>query len=155
MPERLWAPWRLGFILGPKPEGCFLCQKPGEQRDAENYVLERGSTCFVILNAYPYNNGHLLISPYRHTGDFGVLTTEELNELMSLTQRWVQRLQERMRPEGFNIGFNVGKAAGAGVAEHLHQHIVPRWSGDTNFMSTVSDMRVINQSLDELYALLK
>jgi ATP adenylyltransferase len=153
--ERLWAPWRIGFILGPHEEGCFLCRLPAQDRDAENYLLQRGTHSFVCLNRFPYTNGHLLISPYRHTGEFTSLTPEELGEMTQLAQSWVGRLQQEMRPGGFNLGMNLGKPAGAGVADHVHMHVVPRWEGDHNFMSTVGDIRLINQSLDELYQVLR
>jgi len=152
---RLWAPWRVKFILGPKTPGCFLCSSAAEDRDAENHLLERGGLCFAILNRYPYNNGHLMISPYRHVGDLGALETEELTEIMLMTRDWVETLRESMQPQGFNVGFNLGAAAGAGVADHIHMHAVPRWDGDTNFMLVLGDVRVVNQSLDECFELLR
>ncbi|MEW6280325.1 MAG: HIT domain-containing protein [Candidatus Eremiobacterota bacterium] len=152
--ERLWAPWRIGFILGPREEGCFLCRLPAERADRQNYLLERGSRAFVCLNAFPYTNGHLLVSPYRHAGDFQVLESDEMSEMMQLAQRWMGIMSETMKPHGFNLGMNLGAAAGAGVADHLHLHVVPRWGGDHNFMSTVADIRLINQSLEECFELL-
>ena len=154
--DNLWAPWRVGFILGPRPAGCFLCTSPeadpAQHRDL--LLLERREHCFVIFNKYPYANGHLLVAPYRHTGDLTELTATEAAALMEAAQDWVARLRPHLNPHGFNVGFNLGEAAGAGVAEHLHLHIVPRWRGDTNFMSVLGDTRVINQSMLALYDLL-
>lgn len=152
--ERLWAPWRIGFLVGPKPDTCFLCECPAQADDASNLIVERGRTCFAILNRYPYNNGHLLVAPYRHSGDLADLSPEEMGEMMAMAQRWTQVMGERMNADGFNLGLNVGKAAGAGVADHLHMHVVPRWQGDINFMSVMTDVRVVNQSLLETRALL-
>lgn len=152
--ERLWAPWRIGFLVGPRPEGCFLCDCPERAEDPESLVLELGRSCFVILNRYPYNNGHLLVSPYRHTGDLSELTLDEMGEMMALAQRWEGIVRERMNADGFNLGLNVGAFAGAGVADHLHLHLVPRWRGDVNFMSVMTDVRVVNQSLLETRSLL-
>jgi len=145
----------MGFILGEKPPGCFLCDGPAADDDEAHLILERGERAFVVLNRYPYNNGHLMVSPYRHTGDLTTLDAEEGAEIMRLTQGWVGRLQRAMRPAGFNLGFNLGLAAGAGVADHLHMHVVPRWEGDTNFMTIVGDQRVVNQSLAECWRLLR
>ena len=137
------------MIKAPKGQGCFLCQKHSEDNDRENLVLERGKYCYCLMNLYPYNNGHLLIAPYRHTGDLADLQAEELNELMSMVQTWVGVIKKYANPQGFNIGMNVGTAGGAGTAEHLHMHIVPRWNGDTNFMTVFADTRVVCQSLTE------
>jgi ATP adenylyltransferase len=152
--DRLWAPWRIGFILSEKSGGCFLCDAPASDKDEENLLLERGRRCIAILNRYPYNNGHLMIAPLRHTGDLTSLDADESLELMQMTQTWIKVLDAAMHPHGYNLGFNLGIAAGAGVADHVHFHIVPRWNGDTNFMSIVGEERVINQSLAEAYALL-
>jgi len=151
----LWAPWRVGFILGPKAPGCFLCECPAADKDEENLILGRGETCFAILNRYPYTNGHVLIAPYRHTGDLTELSDAELTEIMIMTRGWVNASKRAMNPHGFNVGFNLGEAGGAGVADHVHLHIVPRWRGDTNFMSTLGDARVVNQSLAESCRLLR
>ncbi|GMU54847.1 MAG: hydrolase [Candidatus Xenobia bacterium] len=153
--ERLWAPWRMGWIAAPKDPGCFLCRMTAEDDDARNYLLERGQHCFVCLNGYPYNNGHLLISPYRHNGELGAATPEELTEMMLMAQRWAEHLKKAINPSGYNLGMNVGVAGGAGVAEHLHLHLLPRWGGDHNFMSVVADTRVINQSLEACYQALR
>jgi len=155
MSERLWAPWRIGFLRSEKPPGCFLCDHPRQSRDTENLILHRGERVFVCLNAYPYTAGHLLVAPYRHVGELPLVESAELHELMDTVQRWVALAQEVYRCEGFNIGINQGKAAGAALGDHLHVHIVPRWLGDVNFISAVSDIGVIHQSLEEAYTMLK
>ena len=151
--ERLWAPWRMEFILRDKTDCCFLCEAVAADpsTDREHLLLERGRCTFVIMNRFPYNNGHLLVAPNRHGGDFRGMTPEETAEMMSLAQRWHAMLKETMNAEGFNMGLNLGKCAGAGVADHLHLHIVPRWSGDTNFMPVVAEAHVVPQALAELY----
>jgi ATP adenylyltransferase len=153
--DTLWAPWRIGYIKGEKPEGCIFCTKPEERRDAENFILYRGDHCFVILNLFPYNNGHLMVVPYAHLPSLEDLPAATLLEVMSVTQRALGILREEMRPSGFNIGINQGAAAGAGVAEHVHVHVVPRWIGDTNFMPVLADTRVMAQSLESCYAVLE
>jgi ATP adenylyltransferase len=153
--EHLWAPWRIKYILGKKEAGCFLCSNPQESDDAKNHILIRDRTCFALLNAYPYNPGHLMVAPYKHTGDLDNLAEQELADLMSLTRRCKQLLARAIKPEGFNIGMNLGRVAGAGVEDHLHIHIVPRWNGDTNFMPVVGDVRVLPQALDEVYETLR
>jgi len=153
--EHLWAPWRIGYILRAKEPGCFLCRKPQEADDAKNHILIRDRTCFALLNAYPYNAGHLMVVPYKHTAELDDLTESEMADLMTLTRRCKQILARALKPDGFNIGLNLGRAAGAGVDDHMHFHIVPRWSGDTNFMSvTGGDIRVVPQALDDMYAAL-
>jgi ATP adenylyltransferase len=146
--ERLWAPWRMAYIGVPSPDGCIFCDKPREENDAGNWIVCRGRLAFVILNAFPYNNGHLMVAPFRHTADIEALTPAEQAEIFRLTQLCVSLLRQAYRPEGFNIGMNLGKVAGAGVADHLHMHIVPRWNGDTNFMPVIADTRVLPDSLD-------
>ncbi len=150
--EHLWAPWRMQMIRAPKEPGCFLCQKAAEDQDAENLVLERGRTCMCLMNLYPYSNGHLMVAPYRHTGEFTSLSDEEVAEMMTMARGWVGDLQKVGSPQGFNLGLNLGTAAGAGVADHVHLHIVPRWRGDTNFMTVLAEARVINQALEETRA---
>ncbi len=152
--DPLWAPWRVGFILGPKTPDCFMCTAVSRPPEIETLLLDRTERCFVILNRYPYNNGHLLVGPCRHEGDFTGLDDDELAEIGRLTRHWIGVLRQVMRPDGFNVGWNLGTAAGAGVADHLHQHIVPRWNGDTNFMTICAEQRVINQSLEEAWRLL-
>ena len=145
--QRLWAPWRLDYIRGEKPGGCIFCDKPAAGDDAENYVVHRGERCFVILNAFPYNNGHLMVTPYDHVGSVEQLEADVLAELMALTQRSLGALREVYGPEGFNLGINQGKIAGAGVEDHVHLHVVPRWDADNNFMPVIGDTRVLPQSL--------
>jgi ATP adenylyltransferase len=152
--EQLWAPWRIRYILGERESGCFFCRKSQESDDAKNHVVIRARTCFALLNTYPYNAGHLMVAPYKHTGDLDDLAESELSELMSLTRRCKQLLSRAIKPHGFNIGINIGRTAGAGVLDHVHVHIVPRWDGDTNFMPVLADTHVVPQALDELYQLL-
>jgi ATP adenylyltransferase len=143
--ERLWAPWRLDYVTGTadkaSPE-CVFCVAPGLP-EPESLVVARGACCFVVLNLYPYNNGHVLVVPNRHIGALAETTPEELAELMVLTRRAEMALTEAYRPHGMNIGINLGRPAGAGVPGHLHVHLVPRWDGDTNFMTVVGDTRVV------------
>jgi ATP adenylyltransferase len=153
--QRLWAPWRLEYIKAEKPGGCILCEKSAEQDDESAYVLHRADRCFVILNAFPYNNGHLMVAPYEHTGALEALPDEAVRELMQLTQRAIRALTEVYGPEGFNIGINQGKVAGAGVEHHIHQHVVPRWGADTNFMPVIGSTRVLPQSLADSYRALR
>ena len=136
------------------PEGCLFCVKPRSQ-DAEAHILHRGSRCYVILNRFPYNNGHLMVVPYAHVASLEDLDPEALAELMALTQLSLRVLREAYTPQGFNVGMNIGSVAGAGVAEHIHLHVVPRWGGDTNYMTTVSQTRVIPEWLDQTYERLR
>jgi len=151
MIQPLWAPWRLQYILSKKSCACIFCEEPREDRDRENLILYRGSQGFVIMNLYPYNNGHLMVVPYRHLYSITELTAEELLDLMRMTQRSVACLKEVYKPEGFNIGLNIGKVAGAGIEEHLHFHIIPRWVGDTHFMALLSEVRVIPEHIMHTY----
>lgn len=152
MTERLWAPWRLSYIEKKDgPSGCIFVDLPAENRDRENLILYRGRTAFVMLNRYPYCNGHLMIAPYKHTAELADLDDEELLEISRLLVRSVAWLRHAYRPEGFNIGLNLGRAAGAGIPDHVHWHVVPRWAGDTNYMTTVGETRVLPQSLEESY----
>ena len=153
--KHIWAPWRMRYILMDKPERCILCEKPGESNDAQNYILYRGKKNFVILNSYPYNPGHLMITPYRHVANVEEFTRVELSEHFEMVSQSVKLLKDALNPEGFNIGMNLGKIAGAGIVDHYHTHIVPRWSGDTNFMSVLGDVRVIPEALTETYNKLK
>jgi len=146
----LWAPWRIKYILGKK-EGCIFCDKVKENKDRENYVLLRGKSAFVMLNTFPYNNGHLMIAPYKHVPDLEGLEKDVLGELMGLVKTCTQILKKALNPEGFNIGINLGKVAGAGVEGHIHIHIVPRWGADTSFISTVGNTKIIPESLDDTY----
>ncbi len=153
--ERIWAPWRIEYILQEKPQGCILCDKPREDKDAPNYIVYRGRKNFIMLNSYPYNPGHLLVAPYRHTGKPEELTEEERNEHFELVCRSITVLRAVFNPGGFNTGANLGRVAGAGIEDHFHSHIVPRWNGDTNFMPVLADIRVMPQALAETYQSLK
>jgi ATP adenylyltransferase len=148
----IWAPWRIQYVRGEKkPAGCFLCTKPAEDKDKENYILYRGKKNFILLNSYPYNPGHLLIAPYRHIGNLEELTAEERNEHFELVCRSIRVLKEALNPGGLNFGANLGRVAGAGVEDHFHSHIVPRWNGDTNFVPVLADVRVVPQALADTY----
>jgi len=155
--ESLHAPWRIEYILAPKPEQSeSLFTRIAQSSDDEaNHVIARDRNCYALLNTYPYTGGHLLIVPYRQAADLNDLTDEELAELMKLTRRCVSALSRVMKPDGFNIGLNLGKVAGAGVPGHLHIHVVPRWQGDTNFMPVLADTMVVPQALRELAAQLR
>jgi ATP adenylyltransferase len=149
--EQIWAPWRIGYIRMSKPKECIFCGKPKQDSDAVNYILYRGKKNFVIMNAYPYNPGHLMIAPYRHIANLDELTDEELGEHVALVSRSIRVLREAFNPGGFNIGVNMGKVAGAGIEEHVHTHVVPRWQGDTNCMPVISEVRVVPEALAETY----
>ena len=150
--QRLWAPWRLEYIKGPKPDECVFCTSPEPaEDDVERYIVRRGEHVFAILNAFPYNNGHLMVAPYRHVPSIEELGEPELLELMTMVQASLGALRAAYAPEGFNLGVNQGKIAGAGVEHHVHLHVVPRWGADTNFMPVVGDTRVLPQSLDDSY----
>ena len=152
--HRLWAPWRMEFIRQPKETDCFLCRivREGPAHDAENLVVHRGPTGLLLLNRYPYNGGHLMAAPLRHVGRLQDLTAAERGELMELACRAERLLERVMRPQGFNVGVNEGAAAGAGLADHVHLHVVPRWEGDTNFMPVLGATRVVPQALAATYA---
>ena len=154
--KNLWAPWRMSYILRvDQTEGCIFCTKPKEQRDEEYLILHRGETCFVMMNLFPYNNGHLMVAPYRHTADLEGLSDKERLELMGLAGQWTEILSVVLKAQGFNIGMNLGRIAGAGIDQHLHLHVVPRWDGDTNFMPIIGDTKVISEALAETYVKLK
>lgn len=153
--ENLWAPWRIEYILSKKSPGCIFCDKPRENNDQENLILYRGKHHFIIMNAYPYNNGHMMIVPYRHTSTLADWSSEEQKEFMELADLAVNLLKIAMKPDGFNLGINMGQVAGAGIADHIHLHVVPRWNGDTNFMPVLSDTRVISEHLKATYEKLK
>ncbi len=155
MPEILWAPWRLTYIERPvsagPSSGDIFVDLPAQDSDRENLILYRGVVAFVIMNAYPYTNGHLLVSPYRQVADIAAMTDEELLEVNQLLAHCVRWIRKAYNPDGFNIGVNLGQAAGAGIPQHIHWHVLPRWNGDTNFMTTIGDIRVIPQSLPDSY----
>ena len=139
----LWAPWRIEYITGPKSDQCIFCEPDPA------HLVERGERCFALLNAFPYAPGHVMVAPNRHVGDLGDLDDGELLEVMQLAQRLVAAQRSTMNPDGFNVGLNLGRVAGAGIADHLHLHVVPRWEGDNNFMPVLGDTRVIPQALEE------
>jgi ATP adenylyltransferase len=153
--EYLWAPWRIEYIQRAAKGGCILCQKPGENNDEANFILYRGQHNFIILNAFPYNPGHLMVAPYRHIANLQNLRDEEAKEHFDIVKKSLGLLREVMEPAGFNIGLNLGKVAGAGIAEHLHTHIVPRWQGDTNFIPVLSNTKVVSEALDATYQKLR
>jgi ATP adenylyltransferase len=164
--ERLFAPWRLSYVSGSSDEkkttplgvkGCIFCDKPdeGEEADPTNLIVLRGATCFVILNAFPYNNGHLMVVPYRHISTPAEMTPDEAAEIMQTAAQMTTVLGDVYHPDGYNMGINVGSAAGAGIAAHLHLHVVPRWNGDTNFMPVVGEIKVLPESLAQTYERLR
>lgn len=153
--QRLWSPWRSKYIasgVDAQKEGCVFCRIAADpDSDASNFVLHRGEHAFVLLNLYPYITGHLMIVPYLHTSEFDSVAKEITDEMMDLAKRAQTALREVYSPSGFNLGMNLGSAAGAGIADHIHIHVLPRWSGDTNFMTTVGESRVIPEALDVTY----
>jgi ATP adenylyltransferase len=153
----LWAPWRIEFIRGEKENSCFLCdnEHKNPKFDVETLIIHRGKTCFVIVNRFPYNSGHMMVSPYRHIGDLEKLTVEERHELMDLCVDCKKVLKAVMHPDAFNVGFNLGNAAGAGIADHIHMHIVPRWNGDTNFMPVLADTRCVPEAIEKTAEILR
>jgi ATP adenylyltransferase len=154
MKSPLWAPWRIDYIVGPKPDSCVFCEmtQVDVRRFRELLVLVRQPHAFVCLNRYPFASGHLLVTPRRHVADLAELTDEEYAALTMLLREATVRLRGAVRATAMNIGFNLGRAAGAGIADHLHGHVVPRWDGDTNFMPVLADVRVMPQHLDETLA---
>lgn len=152
----LWAPWRMEYILSDnKDEACIFCPGDNRDNDEERLILYVGSLTMVIMNKYPYINGHLLVAPIRHLPGLEKMTDEETLDLLSMVKKTIGVLKKVMNPEGFNVGLNLGKVAGAGVEEHMHFHIVPRWNGDTNYMTAIGDVRVIPQHIIETYNTLK
>ena len=149
--ERLWTPWQMDYIMSEKTGGCPFCRALAANDDPGEYILYRGKNAFVILNRYPYNNGHLMVMPYAHAANLDELDEATRSEMMALLDLSIRALRESSRPEGFNVGMNLGEAAGAGVADHLHIHVVPRWFGDTNYMTVIDQVRVIPEMLDETY----
>lgn len=149
--KTLWAPWRMEYILSEKGKKCIFCIKPEEGRDREALILHRGEKTFVIMNKYPYANGHLMVVPSLHVSALDDLPDDALADLGRMTKYAVECLRKAFHPEGFNIGINIGEAAGAGIEEHLHLHIVPRWAGDSNFMTVVGEVRVVPEHIRETY----
>ncbi|MFQ3676211.1 MAG: HIT domain-containing protein [Endomicrobiia bacterium] len=154
MKNIIWSPWREKFIRSKKSKLCIFCQKIKSKNDKKSLIVYRGEKCFVILNLYPYNNGHLMVVPNSHKKDLSELDKEEFVELFYLVKKMVNVLKKTHKPNGFNIGLNLGKAAGAGIDEHLHIHIVPRWFGDVNFMPVVSETKVISELLRKTFTLI-
>ena len=152
--DTLWAPWRMEYILKAKEgqeEPCIFCSRIAQKTDQQNLILWRGKDAFIIMNRFPYNNGHQMVVPYQHTGNMNDLQSKEQLELYQLLQLAANALEKVMSPHGFNIGMNLGKAAGAGVPSHVHTHVVPRWRGDTNFMQVLVDVKVLPEALAETY----
>ena len=154
MMERLFSPWRSQYIQsfskpGKADSACVLCSAYQEKKDDENLIVRRGTHCYVILNRYPYNSGHLMIVPYRHLASPVDLNALESGEIMGLLQQMINALQSQLHPDGFNIGANVGRSAGAGIDQHIHFHLVPRWNGDTNFMPTLADTKIVSEDMRE------
>jgi ATP adenylyltransferase len=155
--QRIWAPWRLAYVKDASKDDqtCIFCAKPAADDDEANLIVHRGERCFVILNLFPYTNGHLMVAPYEHVGALTELGEDTVAEMMALAQRSIRALELKYAPHGFNVGFNQGRVAGAGVEHHIHMHVVPRWGGDTNFMPVLGDTRVMPQSLEQSYEMLK
>ena len=154
--KNIWAPWRFKYITQQeKEEGCLFCRVSKENKDKENLVISRKQRCFVMLNLFPYNNGHLLISPYTHVSSIEALEKEERAELFETVANACKNIRKEMAAEGFNIGINIGEVAGAGIAAHVHIHLVPRWAGDTNFVPVIANVKIISEALEDTYRRLK
>jgi len=151
--ERIYTPWRYQYVsTADSTPGCFLCEKPREDADERNLIVLRGERVYALLNLFPYNSGHVLIAPYVHTGDLLALDEQTSADLMTLTRTLLAALRDEYHPDGFNTGMNLGRAAGAGVPDHLHMHVVPRWSGDTNFMPVLAETKILPETLEQTYA---
>jgi ATP adenylyltransferase len=157
--KRLFSPWRSAYIKTfnekKKSKGCLFCRIAKEKHDADNYVVWRGKYSFVVMNKYPYNNGHMMIVPYRHAGRFSKLLEKEYAEIMAATGKCIAALERISKPQGFNFGANLGRVAGAGIDKHIHFHLVPRWNGDTNFMPVITNTKVISEEINKAYKKLK
>jgi ATP adenylyltransferase len=153
--QQMWTPWRMAYIRREKRPGCIFCDMLEAEDDRANLILHRGELAFLVLNKYPYNNGHLMAVPYRHVDTLEALTLEEGADMMAMVSLGIRALRRSANPHGFNVGVNIGKVAGAGVLDHIHTHIVPRWEGDANFMPVLGDVRLIPQDLGETYNELK
>ena len=152
----LFTPWRYAYITAAgQPGECLFCSIPQSQNDAQNMVVHRGKSCFIILNAFPYTSGHAMVVPYEHLDELQKLSRPAAEEMMALTQKLAGALRELYRPDGINLGMNLGKAAGAGIAGHIHMHVLPRWFGDTNFMTAIGETRVLPEDLQETYRKIK
>ena len=156
--DRMWTPWRADYVTrDPAEQGvsCFLCASPASGADEEALILVRGVRTFMLLNRYPYNSGHLMVAPYEHGGEIASLSGDTATEMWDLAQQAIRGLAAAYRPQGFNIGMNVGESAGAGVPDHLHLHVVPRWAGDTNYMPVIAETKVLPETLQQTYARLR
>ena len=157
--ERIWSPWRMAYIQAAKEQGedggCIFCDLPAEGDDVRTMILARGELAYVIVNSFPYNPGHLMVAPFRHVGAFTSLEAAELADVDALVARSIRALKQEMEPHGYNLGMNLGRVAGAGIPDHVHWHLVPRWNGDTNFMPVVGQTRVLPELLEETYARLR
>ena len=155
--KQLWAPWRMEFLTDPKgkPEGCVFCMLLKEDQDRRNLIVHRGEKVFVILNKYTYNNGHLMVIPFKHSNNLTELNAKESHALMEISRFSVEALRRVYKPEGFNLGMNLGASAGAGIRDHLHMHVVPRWQGDTNFMPVIAETKAMPQHLEASFDQLK
>jgi ATP adenylyltransferase len=154
--HRIWAPWRLAYVKdASKDIDCIFCAKPAEDDDRASFIAHRGERCYVILNTFPYTNGHFMVAPFEHVAQLQDLDPEVVAELMELAQRGLRALDGAYGPEGYNVGFNQGKVAGAGFEGHIHLHVVPRWAGDTNYMPVLADTRVLPQTLEDSYEALR
>ncbi|TFH02825.1 MAG: HIT domain-containing protein [Calditrichales bacterium] len=151
--KRLWAPWRLEYIKNAQEDeaGCIFCSKPAEDQDEVNLIVYRSDKCFVILNKYPYNNGHIMVVPYMHESDYTRFPDDVLLDIQRVLQLSIKAVNQSMNPHGLNVGINMGQTAGAGIADHLHYHLVPRWNGDTNFMPVLTGTKVISEALTETW----
>jgi len=152
---QIWAPWRIEYIRRSKDDDCILCSAPSRCEDETSLILLRGDWNFIIMNAYPYSGGHLMVAPFKHTADLADLTPQESAEHFELVKLGIALLKDVAQPDGFNVGLNLGRVAGAGIDQHLHTHVVPRWLGDTNFMPVIADTRVMSESLPSMYSRLK
>ena len=149
--KQLWAPWRMEYVKSEKSDECIFCSLPKANDDTKNYILHRGQSAFIIMNIFPYNSAHIMVSPFRHIGCLTSQNTEEIKEMNNMTRRSIEIFRAVINPEGFNVGYNIGKAAGAGYDEHIHCHIVPRWTGDTNFMPVLGETKVHPEHLKTTY----
>ncbi len=153
--DKIWTPWRKQYLEQKMDKNCIFCEGPKKKHDRSSYIIKKSKYSFVMLNLYPYNNGHLIIAPYRHVSDLDRLEENELLDLMQLVIQSKKLIGKTLKPDGYNLGINIGKIAGAGFEGHIHIHLVPRWSGDTNFMPIISNTKVISQSLESLFKSLK
>jgi len=149
--KQLWAPWRMEYVKSEKSDECIFCSLPKANEDTKNYILHRGQSAFIIMNIFPYNSAHVMVSPFRHIGCLTAQNADEIKEMNNLTSRSIEIFRAVINPEGFNVGYNIGKAAGAGYDEHIHCHIVPRWTGDTNFMPVLGETKVHPEHLKTTY----